>query len=52
MGVDAIARVIGLHGHSVGRRMVELQRSGAVELTGDNVASDSGRLQREWRRRV
>lgn len=52
MGVDKIASIVQLQGHSVGRRMVELQRAGAVELTGREVQSNSGRAQREWRRKA
>jgi hypothetical protein len=51
MGVDAIGEVCHLNGYQIGKRMVELQRAGAVELTGKTVLSNSGREQREWKRK-
>jgi predicted ArsR family transcriptional regulator len=52
MGVDAIGEAVRLNGYQIGKRMCELQRVGAVELTGLEVMSNSGRLQREWRRKA
>lgn len=51
LGVDAIADIVKLQPHAVGKRMVELQRAGAVVLTGRTVLSNSGREQREWARK-
>lgn len=51
-GVDGIACRAFLQPHAVGKRMGELQRAGAVELTGREVQSNSGRAQREWRRKA
>lgn len=48
-GVDRIAAITRLVNHAVGRRMNELQRNGAIELTGETVKSTAGRDQREWR---
>lgn len=52
MGVDAISDAARLNAYQVSKRMVELQRAGAVELTGREVQSNSGRAQREWRRKA
>lgn len=48
LGVDGIAARCNLTGHSVGKRMKELQRMGLIVLTGKAVSSTSGRQQREW----
>ena len=48
LGVDGIAKRIGLSPHQVGKRMGELERRGLVRLTGRTVPSASGRAQREW----
>ena len=49
LGVDGIAARCGLTGHQVGKRMIELERFGAVVQTGKLMLSTSGRSQREWR---
>jgi predicted ArsR family transcriptional regulator len=50
MGKDGIAsKVRGLDGVAVCRRLGELQKAGLIELTGKEVPSTSGRLEREWR---
>jgi predicted ArsR family transcriptional regulator len=49
MGKDQIGRMTGIGGVAAARRLTELQRLGAVEWTGQTVASDSGRAEREWR---
>jgi predicted transcriptional regulator len=48
LGVDAIARCIGLSGHQVGKRMTALKLLGLICLTGNTVRSSSGRGEREW----
>lgn len=45
---DGIARLTGLDGHQIGRRMKEMQALGMVFLTGKTVKSNSGRNEREW----
>lgn len=47
-GVDRIAAITKLTTYQVSKRMAELQRSGAIVLTGKTVQSTSGRAQREW----
>ena len=49
LGKDGIAARCGLSGHQTGKRMAELERMGLVRLTGETVASTSGRQEREWR---
>lgn len=49
LGKDGIARMTGLTGVQVCRRLAELARDGKVSPTGFVVASDSGRHEREWR---
>ncbi len=50
MGKDGIAsRLRGLDGVAVCRRLVELQRSGLIALTGKHVTSSAGRAEREWK---
>ena len=49
MGKDAIAaRIQGMDGVAVCRRLTELHRAGKIALTGRNVMSNSGRHEREW----
>jgi predicted ArsR family transcriptional regulator len=48
LGKDGIARVTGLDGVAVARRLPELQREGLVATTGKTVASRTGRPEREW----
>ena len=48
LGKDGIAARCGLSGHQTGKRMAELERMGLVRLTGETVASTSGRQEREW----
>lgn len=47
-GKDAIARLTGLTGVQVGRRMHELAAERIVKPTGARVLSSSGRLETEW----
>ena len=49
MGKDAIANQTGLQSNQVARRMNELQKLDFIELTGNQVNSNSGRSEREWR---
>ncbi len=49
-GVDRIAALTRLTCYAVSKRMVELQRAGAIKLTGKTVLSTAGRAQREWER--
>lgn len=49
MGKDGIAaRVRGLDGVAVCRRLTELERTNRIRLTGRVVKSTSGRNEREW----
>jgi len=48
-GKDGIAKLTGLDGNQVARRLPELAKLGIVELTGNNTKSKSGRAEREWR---
>lgn len=48
LGKDGIARLTGLDGNQVARRMNEMKVMGMVFLTGKTVKSDSGRNEREW----
>jgi predicted ArsR family transcriptional regulator len=48
MGCHSIAQVTNLDPSQVFRRMSELQKIGAVCLTGDKVSSPAGRSEREW----
>ncbi len=48
LGKDGIARLTGLDGNQVARRMNEMKIMGMVFLTGKKVKSDSGRNEREW----
>ena len=47
-GVDRIAAITRLTTYQCSKRMVELQRCGAIRLTGKSVKSTAGRDQREW----
>lgn len=49
MGKDGIARVTGLSGVAVARRLSELKRADRAAPTGKTVASDTGHAEREWR---
>jgi predicted HTH transcriptional regulator len=49
MGKDGIANTTGLQSNQVARRMNELQKLDLIELTGNQVSSNSGRNEREWR---
>ena len=49
MGKDGIARHSGLSGNQVARRLKKLQTEGFIELTGNEVLSDSKRKEREWK---
>lgn len=42
------AKLRGLDGVAVCRRLTELQRAGKITTTGKNVTSASGRAEREW----
>lgn len=49
LGKDGIAaRLRGLDGVAVCRRLTELQRAGKITPTGRNVQSTAGRAEREW----
>ena len=49
LGKDGIAaRLRGLDGVAVCRRLTELQRIGKIQPTGRNVQSTAGRAEREW----
>jgi predicted transcriptional regulator len=48
LGKDGIAKLTGLDGHQIGRRMNEMKVMGMVFLTGKTVKSNSGRNEREW----
>jgi len=48
LGKDGIARLTGLDGNQVARRMNEMKVMGMVFLTGKTVKSQSGRNEREW----
>jgi len=48
LGKDGIARHSGLTGNQVARRLKKLQTEGFIELTGNQVLSDSRRKEREW----
>ena len=48
-GKDGIARITGLDGNQVARRLSELERNHDILLTGRNVRSKSGRAEREWK---
>jgi len=49
LGKDGIAERTGLQSNQVARRMNELQKLDLIELTGNQVQSQSGRAEREWR---
>lgn len=49
LGKDGIAKQTGLESNQVARRMNELQKLDLIELTGNEVKSNSGRSEREWR---
>jgi len=49
MGKDGIAKATGLESTQISRRMNELQKLDFIELTGNQVNSNSGRSEREWR---
>lgn len=49
LGKDGIAKHTGLESNQVARRMNELQKLDLIELTGNQVMSNSGRAEREWR---
>lgn len=48
MGKDGIARVTGLTGVAVARRMPEMRDQGIAAPTGRFVESDTGNPEREW----
>jgi len=48
LGKDGIARLTGLEGNQVARRLNELKVMGFILPTGNNVKSNSGRNEREW----
>jgi len=51
LGKDGIARLSGLTGTQVDRRLHEMVKVGLVELTGKKVMSDSNRPEREWQKK-
>lgn len=48
LGKDGIARITGINGVAVARRLPELERDGFVKPTGNKRQSNTGRLEREW----
>jgi predicted transcriptional regulator len=48
LGKDGIAKLTGLDGSQVSRRLNEMKVLGLISLTGKNVKSNSGRNEREW----
>jgi DNA-binding transcriptional regulator LsrR (DeoR family) len=48
LGKDGIAKRTGLDGNQVARRLNELLKEGLICLTGNQVKSNSGRMEREW----
>jgi hypothetical protein len=48
LGKDGIAKLTGLDGNQVARRMNEMKVMNMVFLTGNKVKSNSGRKEREW----
>jgi predicted transcriptional regulator len=48
LGKDGIAKMTGLDGHQIGRRLNEMKVMGIILLTGKTVKSNSGRNEREW----
>jgi len=48
LGKDGIAKRTGLDGNQVARRLNELLKEGLICLTGKQVKSNSGRMEREW----
>ena len=49
LGKDGIVKFTGLESNQVARRLSELQKLDRIELTGNQVKSNSGRNEREWR---
>lgn len=49
LGKDGIARITGLDGNAVARRLPEMEKMKLVCLTGFVVQSDAGRSEREWK---
>lgn len=49
MGKDGIARITGLDGNAVARRLPEMEKMKLVCLTGFVVQSNAGRAEREWK---
>jgi predicted transcriptional regulator len=48
LGKDGIAKLTGLDGSQVSRRLNEMKVLGLITLTGKTVKSSSGRNEREW----
>ena len=49
LGKDGIAKLTGLDGVQISRRLPELQKDGLILLTGKTVKSSTGNQEREWR---
>lgn len=49
MDSERIGRVLGIDAYAIRKRVVELQRLGLAEPTGETVPTASGRQQRVWR---
>lgn len=49
LGKDGIAKRTGLDGNQVARRLNELLKERLICLTGNQVKSNSGRMEREWK---
>ena len=48
LGKDGVSARCDLTGHACGKRLSELERMGLIALTGRQVFSTAGRLEREW----
>lgn len=48
LGKDGIARLTGLNGNQIARRLPEMEKMKIVKQTGYLVPSDAGRQEREW----
>lgn len=48
LGKDGIARITGIDGVAVARRLPELERNELAKPTGYTVKSNTGRPEREW----
>jgi hypothetical protein len=49
LGKDGIANHTGLNPIQVARRVKEIEKAGLIELTGNKVRSNTGRMEQEWK---